>query len=282
MNRPIKIGISTCPNDTFAFHALLNGLIDTGGVEFDFELLDVEQLNVGLLDGKFDLAKASFHAALLTTDETVVMRSGSALGFGVGPVLLSHQDALDPKEFLRRNNSARILCPGKYTTATLLYKLFYNAGDLNQVVFSDIMPALESGTADFGVCIHEGRFSYAERNLFLIEDLGSAWESKTNSPLPLGGILGRRRLGVELLEQIQSLIQRSIEYANENRSETLSTMRKYAQEFSDEILLSHVDLYVNDWTINLGSAGSSALRELNRLGKEISLIEADRPDIEVL
>ncbi|MCC9601874.1 1,4-dihydroxy-6-naphthoate synthase [Stieleria sp. JC731] len=274
---PIRLGISTCPNDTFAFHAILERKIDLGGLDFQIELLDIQQLNERLFQGDFDVAKCSFHAALLLADRTWVLPSGSALGFGVGPLLLAKQSGILPQE------SGRItLCPGEHTTATMLLKLFYpEASQVEQVVFSEIMPRLQDRTADFGVCIHEGRFTWQQQGLALIEDLGTRWERETSCPLPLGGLVASRNLPSELTKAVQSVVQRSIQYAKQHPQETLPTMRHYAQEFSDEVLMQHVDLYVNDWTVDLGEVGRKALAMLNQKAISAGLIQSDTHAIEV-
>lgn len=271
----IKLGISTCPNDTFAFHAILEKKIDLEGLEFETELLDVQELNERLLRGDFDVAKASFHAALLMTDELGVLPAGSALGFGVGPLLLAAEPSRLPSDQFQVGESSRksiTLCPGEHTTATLLFKLFYNAGEIRQVIFSEIMPALKEKRADFGVCIHEGRFTWKEQGLALVEDLGTRWEKETQSPLPLGGILARYRLGDVKLKKVARVVRRSIEYGLANRQETVVTMRHYAQEFNDEVLFAHVDLYVNQWTVELGDEGTRALDELYRHAVRVGLV----------
>ena len=260
----IRLAISTCPNDTFAFHAILNRKIDLCGLDFQIELLDIQQLNDGLFADRFDVAKASFHAAIRLAKEWVVLPSGSALGFGVGPLLLAARPDTRPDQRLSHQPSLT-LCPGELTTATLLFKLFYGGAlasgitQLEHRVFSDIMPRLQSKSADFGVCIHEGRFTWENEGLFVVEDLGTRWENETDSPLPLGGIVARKDLGDQTIEAVQNVIQQSIQYGLAHRDETLPTMRSYAQEFSDEVLMSHVDLYVNQWTVDLGVAGRRAL-----------------------
>jgi len=272
----IRLAISTCPNDTFAFHGLLNKKVDWLGLEFDTQLLDIQQLNDGLFNDQFDVAKASFHAAALLSDRTVVLPSGSALGFGVGPLLLAAKPNTIPGD--ASIATSKTLCPGRNTTAAMLFQLFYGdaigAGStcVEQRIFSEIMPALQAGEADFGVCIHEGRFTWQEEGLSLVEDLGTRWESETDSPLPLGGILARRNLSDETIGRVQSVIQSSIEYGLANRDETLTTMKKYAQEFSDEVLFSHVDLYVNQWTVELGDVGTRALKKLSSKAIECGLI----------
>lgn len=274
---PIRLGISTCPNDTFAFHALMSGAVDLRGLDFHVELLDIQQLNERLFKGDFDVAKASFHAALLLTTDTVVLPSGSALGFGVGPLLLARQPGLEP-----RHSGQVTLCPGRHTTASLLFSLFWTGTtQIRQVVFSEIMPMLTRAEADFGVCIHEGRFTWQHENLGCVEDLGTRWENETQCPLPLGGILARRSLGSELLATLQAVVHDSVEYALANPEAALSTMRRHAQEFDDSVLMKHVELYVNDWTRNLGPVGTAALNQLTLRARSAGLVPERTPPIEV-
>lgn len=265
MTNRIRLGISTCPNDTFAFHGLLTRAVDWRGLDFEVELLDVETLNERLLAGDFDVCKASFHAALLAAEDVVVLPSGSALGFGVGPLLLAAEPGTRPA-----HPGQLTLCPGRHTTATLLFDLFHpRSSRVEQVVFSEIMPRLEARTADFGVCIHEGRFTWQARGLALVEDLGTRWERETGCPLPLGGIVARRRLPAATIAAVQQVIHDSLVLALGDRDAALPTMRQHAQEFDDRVLMQHVDLYVNDWTVDLGPAGARALDELS--GRAASL-----------
>lgn len=260
MSRSIRLGISTCPNDTFAFHALMHGLVDLRGIDFQIELLDIQQLNERLFRNQFDVAKASFGAAIDLADNFVVLPAGSALGFGVGPLLLASRPGAIPK-----TQEQLCLCPGQHTTATLLYKLFYdNTTRVEHRVFSAIMPALQGKQADFGVCIHEGRFTWEEQGLHLVEDLGLRWERETGAPLPLGGILARRDLDPNFTTDIAQVIYDSIRFAQADPATTLPTMRKYAQEFNDQVLMQHVVLYVNQWTLDLGEVGRDALRILGQ------------------
>jgi len=243
----INLGISTCPNDTFAFHAILNGKVDFRGLQFQIELLDVEQLNLRLAAGGFDVAKASFHAAMRMAGDLVVLPSGSALGFGVGPLLLASQPGVTPEELAGQGGQPVVLCPGEHTTAAMLYQLFHpGAGEIRHAVFSEIMPALKSGDAAFGVCIHEGRFTWQEEGLALVEDLGQRWETATGCPLPLGGIVARKQLGADTIAKVQAVVRDSLDYGLAHREETLRTMRRYAQEFTSAVLFAHVDLYVNE------------------------------------
>lgn len=282
MRTPIHLGISTCPNDTFAFHGILERKVDLRGLEFRVELVDVEALNQRLAAGEFDVAKASFHAALLLSASLGVLPVGSALGFGVGPLLLASRPDRHPRDLVSvegQQRPARVLCPGSHTTATMLYRLFHSGeGAVEQAVFSRIMPALEAGTADFGVCIHEGRFTWQEHGLALVEDLGEVWERETSTPLPLGGILARHRLGEETIQQVTAVLGDSLGYGHAHREEALLTMRRHAQELTDAVLWKHVDLYVNEWTLDLGELGRSALRTLSEKAQQVGLVSgAARP-----
>jgi len=259
MNRTIRLGISTCPNDTFAFHGLLTRAVDWRGLSFEVELLDIEQLNERLARGDFDVCKTSFHAALALADEIVVLPSGSALGFGVGPLLLSAKPDTIPT-----SRDQLTLCPGRHTTAALLFGLFHpGTTRVEHVVFSEIMPMLRAGQAQFGVCIHEGRFTWQQQGLGLVADLGTRWEAETRCPLPLGGIVASRRLPAETIAAVQRVIHDSLRFALADRAAPLPTMRAHAQEFDDRVLMQHVDLYVNEWTVDLGAVGIHALDELS-------------------
>ena len=272
MSRTIRLGISTCPNDTFAFHGLLTRSVDWRGLRFEVELLDIEQLNERLLGDGFDVGKTSFHAALHLADDHVVLPSGSALGFGVGPLLLSAVPESRPE-----SAGQLTLCPGRHTTAALLFALFHpHTTRVEHIVFSEIMPRLEAGEADFGVCIHEGRFTWQQRGLGLVEDLGTRWERETGCPLPLGGIVASSRLSVETIATVQQVIHDSLQFALADRQAALPTMRRYAQEFDDHVLMQHVDLYVNQWTLDLGIEGARALDELSARAASIGLSTGSR------
>lgn len=273
----IRLGISTCPNDTFAFSALLRGDVDQRGLEFDIQLLDIQELNDRLFAGVLDVAKTSFHAALRVAEQTIVLPSGSAIGFGVGPLLLASRKDTTPA-----NEHQRTLCPGEHTTATLLFRMFYpDTTKIDQVVFSDIMPALCRGDADFGVCIHEGRFTWQDEGLTLVEDLGSRWEQETGSPLPLGGLVARRALSRDTIATVQQIVLDSLNMARANPQQALPTMRRYAQEFDDHILMQHVDLYVNQWTVDLGNVGTAALDEFSKRARDSDVIGEAAPGLEV-
>ncbi|MFM7244648.1 MAG: 1,4-dihydroxy-6-naphthoate synthase [Planctomycetaceae bacterium] len=259
MTRRIRLGISPCPNDTFAFHGLMTQAVDWRGLDFEIALLDIERLNEGLVGGEFDVCKASFRAALEVADDVEILPSGSALGFGVGPLLLAASAESAPADARQLT-----LCPGRHTTASLLFELFYaGTSRVEQVVFSEIMPRLSAGTADFGVCIHEGRFTWQRHGLALVEDLGHRWEEAAGCPLPLGGLVASRRLPRETIATVQAVVRDSLRFALATPAAALPTMRAHAQEFDDGVLMRHVDLYVNEWTLDLGTTGARALREFS-------------------
>jgi 1,4-dihydroxy-6-naphthoate synthase len=281
--RALRLGISTCPNDTFVFHALLAGRVRPAGLELAIELADVQQLNERLERGELDAAKVSAHAALRAAREWCLLPAGAALGFGVGPLLLAAPGRIHPSERTPGaservldggERAARVLCPGEGTTAHLLYRLFHpRAGAVEQACFADIPPALRRGAADFGVCIHEARFTYQALGLRCVEDLGTTWETRTGLPLPLGGIAARRELGPGVQRSLTEAIRASLDYAREHRAETLATMRAHAQELDEAVIWAHVELYVNAWTRDLGPEGRRALEELGRLARAAGLIE---------
>jgi 1,4-dihydroxy-6-naphthoate synthase len=259
--RPLRVGISTCPNDTFVFHGLLTGAVAVEGAEVEIELADIEALNRKLAAGELDAAKASFAAALPLAGEVVLLASGAAVGFGVGPV------ALAPPRGVRApsRTAARILSPGAGTTAALLWRIFHGGEvDLVHVRFSEIMPALARGEADLGLCIHEGRFTYASHGLTLVEDLGATWERATGAPLPLGGVFARREIGRERARALAAAVRRSLDLARARPSDALATMRRHAQEHTDEVIWRHVELYVTAETRELSRRARAAIVELGR------------------
>ena len=197
----------------------------------------------------------------------------------MGPLLLSAQAADRSRP---RDRSQLTLCPGQQTTAALLFGLFYpETTRVQQVVFSEIMPWLRQRRADFGVCIHEGRFTWQQQGLGCVEDLGTRWEETTNCPLPLGGIIANREIPASKLAVIQTVIWDSLQFSLRDPASALPTMRMYAQEFSDDVLQQHVALYVNEWTVDLGEVGARALRELSRRAKSLGLVAPGQKDLEI-
>jgi 1,4-dihydroxy-6-naphthoate synthase len=273
----LRLGLSTCPNDTFAFHAMLERRIDLRGLELDAELLDVQQLNDGLHAGRYDVSKASFYAALLLAGEYGVVRAGAALGFGVGPLLVAADPAAQPRP------DARVLCPGPTTTATLLYRSLHpGQGEIGHAVFSDIGPALRRGDADLGVLIHEGRLTYERDGLVLVEDLGASFERTARAPLPLGGILARLSLPPDVVERFAAVLRDSIAYAWEHPDDVLPTIRRHAQELDEDVIWPYVELYVTDHTFDLGSDGVHALETLERTATDAGAVPAGTPRLRIL
>jgi len=282
MGDVIRLGISTCPNDTFAFHGLLERRVSWRGLEFRVELMDVQECNEKLRAGALDVAKASFFAALSMSEQIALIPVGTALGFGVGPVLLARPGTGMPGDIIA-GRPARVLCPGEWTTANLLYALFHGGeGVVEQAVFSEIIPALVEDQTDFGVCIHEGRFTYENKGLRLVEDLGATWERQTGAPLPLGGIMGRLDLGDHVLGTVCEVIRDSLRHGHAHPDETLPTMRRHAQELDDAVIQAHVDLYVNEWTTDLGDVGRRAIGVLDDRAREAGLISPSAPPLRVL
>lgn len=256
----LRVGLSTCPNDTFLFHGLLTGRVPMPGYAPEFVLADVEELNAALAAGALDAGKASFATALRLAGRYGVLPVGAALGFGVGPVLLARPGLTGAPR--------SVLCPGEGTTATLLLRAlhpeYFAAGAVSQARFDHILPALQRGEADAGVAIHEGRFTFGRFGLELLEDLGASWERLTGGPVPLGGVLARLDLGPAAHAALAGALSASLAFARAHPQETLTTMRRHAQEFEDEVLWQHVRLYVNDATAELGATGRRALDELAR------------------
>jgi len=272
----LRLGLSTCPNDTFAFHAILERKIDLRGLEFEAELLDVQALNDGLFADRYDVSKASFHAALLLADRYGVLPAGSALGFGVGPLIVAARDGAWPSP------EARVLCPGPTTTATLLYRCLHpDSRRIDHAVFSDIGPALHHGDADLGVLIHEGRLTYRRDGLKLVEDLGASFEDLARAPVPLGGVVARLDLPDGTAETVTAVLRDSIAYAAAHRDEVLVTIRRHAQELSEDVIWPYIALYVTEHTVDLGAEGARALEVLERTGRDAGALPAGLPQLRV-
>lgn len=276
----LRVGLSPCPNDTFTFHALLSGAVRPPGLELEFVMADIEELNRRMLAGELDCAKTSCHAMLAMSERVWVLPVGSALGFGVGPLLLAAPSR--PIE-LPLAPSARVLAPGRWTTATLLFRLLHpTPPELEQVLFSAILPALEERRADYGVCIHEARFTWRAHGVQLAADLGALWEERTGVGLPLGGLCAARTLGRETASALARAVRASLEWGLAHRAECLPTMRKHAQEQADEVLWAHVNTYVNEHTLDLGAVGRRAIDELSRRARERGLLADPHAGIEIL
>jgi 1,4-dihydroxy-6-naphthoate synthase len=254
----LTLGYSPCPNDTFLFHALIHGLVDTPKVQWQVHLDDVEQLNRQALEGRLDVTKLSFHAYAYCWQHYQLLDAGSALGFGCGPLLISleaHRDS--PPE------SLRIAVPGDLTTAHFLLKLAYPQANRKVFMrFSEIEGAILDGQVDAGVIIHENRFTYADKGLLLIRDLGEYWESLTGAPIPLGGIAVRRSLPEEVKRAINRSLARSVRYARTHPEASADYVGAHAQEMDPAVCRRHIDLYVNAYSEDLGTTGRQAIRHL--------------------
>lgn len=255
----LTLGFSPCPNDTFIFDALINHKFDTEGLEFDVCLEDVQTLNNWAREGKLDLSKISYGVLPLLVKDYVVLASGGALGEGVGPLLISNQEIAEEEI-----NASTIAIPGEHTTAHMLFSLAYpNAKNKVFKVFNEIEDFVASGKG-LGVIIHENRFTYHQKGLKKVVDLGDYWERTTGSPIPLGGIVARRGLPLWLLKKTDSLIRKSVEYAYENnyREHLPEYIRSHAQEMSEDVMRQHIKLYVNSFSFKLGKTGRDAVREM--------------------
>ncbi|MDO3378253.1 1,4-dihydroxy-6-naphthoate synthase [Geoalkalibacter halelectricus] len=268
MNRILSLGYSPCPNDTFIFYALVHGRVKLPAIGIRERLEDVETLNQLARAGQLDLTKISYHALGHLRERYALLRSGGALGRGCGPLVVA-PGALD----MAGLRGKRIAVPGRLTTANLLLQL-YGSGyeNLEIMPFDQILAAVAQDRVDAGVIIHESRFTYAEHGLTAVEDLGAWWERQTGLPIPLGGILARRDLGPELIGQVEEGIRRSLAYAYAHPREPRAYIRSHAQELSDAVIDSHIALYVNDFSLELGAEGEEAVRELLRRAEMRGLI----------
>ncbi len=263
----LRIGYSPCPNDTYIFNALANGLIETPGFCLAApELEDVETLNQWALEERLDITKLSFHAYGHLRHHYRLLPAGAALGRGCGPLLISTQRRL-PADL----SPWRIAIPGRYTTAALLLQLYSPGRQLVIMPFDRIMAAIVSGTVHAGVIIHESRFTYREHGLHCLQDLGAWWEEETGLPIPLGCIAMRNRLDDALHQAVAAVIRRSIEWADSHPQEVLPYIRHHAQEIEPEVMQSHIGLYVNEFSKDIGEEGQRAIDELLRRGEAAGL-----------
>jgi len=258
----LSLGFSPCPNDTFIFDALVNNKINTEGLEFDVHLEDVQTLNEWALKGKLDISKISYGVLPLVLSQYHLLKSGGALGKGVGPLLISKK-TVKSKDLEVFINNAVIAIPGVNTTAHLLFSLaFPNATMKEFLVFNEIEDAVLNESVDAGVIIHENRFTYQDKGLIKLMDLGSYWEQQLNVPIPLGGIIAHNRIGNEMAAKVDNLIRKSVEFAFSNYPELTDYIRIHAQEMSEDVMRKHIDLYVNNFTIDIGVEGRKAVDKL--------------------
>jgi 1,4-dihydroxy-6-naphthoate synthase len=264
--RTLTLGFSPCPNDTFIFDALVNGKIDSGNLRFDAVLEDVQTLNEWAMEGRLDVSKISYGVLPLALPNYVVLSSGGALGKGVGPLLVAA-----PRVRAFDAQAMSVAIPGRNTTAHLLFSVAYPGAARKQfMVFSDIEQAVLDGAVDAGVIIHESRFTYAARGLTKLTDLGEHWERQTRSPVPLGGIVARRDLDRALQLEIERLIRESVRHAFGRYPLITDYVRRHAQEMDETVMRRHVDLYVNDYSVDLGDEGRRAVEKLLAVDAQVN------------
>jgi 1,4-dihydroxy-6-naphthoate synthase len=258
MDRTLTIGYSPCPNDTFIFYALVHGKVKVPGIMFRERLEDVETLNRLALEGHLDITKISYHALGRLRERYALLRSGGALGRGCGPLIVAK-----PGAGLEGIRTGSIAVPGMLTTAYLLLRL-YDPRITNVVVmpFDRIMQAVAGGEVTAGLIIHESRFTYPLYKLEKLLDLGAWWESFSGLPIPLGAILGKRAFGRDLLLAVEEAIRESLRYARQHTNEVMDYCRRHSQEMDNAVMKSHIDLYVNAFSLDLGDGGLSAVRRL--------------------
>jgi 1,4-dihydroxy-6-naphthoate synthase len=253
----LTLGFSPCPNDTFIFDALIHHKIDTEGLDFEVSFSDVETLNQKAFKTELDITKLSYHAYAYAIQNYVLLDAGSALGFGVGPMLICK------KEQDLNNPNLIVGIPGKYTTANFLLSLAYpQLKNKQEMVFSDIEQKLLNGEIDLGLIIHENRFTYQNKGLQKVQDLGEYWENETKNAIPLGGIVIKRSLPEEIKQKVNRLIRKSVEFAFENPASALPFIKSYAQEMDEKVMYQHIDLYVNKYSVDLGVEGKKAISTL--------------------
>ncbi|MEG0517957.1 MAG: 1,4-dihydroxy-6-naphthoate synthase [Bacteroidales bacterium] len=297
----LTLAFSPCPNDTFAFHAMINSLVDTEGLTFTVEMSDVEELNTRAAQGRYDICKLSYHAFFTIVSQYIMLRSGSALGFNNGPLLVKKighpntsqlpdnkqkQPFASPLQPNILPDNPLIAIPGRHTTAALLLKAAYpQYTNLKPILFSDIEKAVLCNEVDAGVLIHEGRFTYKEKGLELITDLGAFWQNTFRHPIPLGGIAIKRELlhykenpnnnEGDLAQKINRVLRRSIEYACAHPLASEEFIMQNAQEITRQVQQQHINLFVNNFTINIGTEGEKAVHFIYRkyfnTGKNLKL-----------
>lgn len=273
----LTLGFSPCPNDTFIFDALINKKIDTEGLEFDVVLQDVETLNQWALEGKLDITKLSFPAYFKSLEYYTLLNAGSALGKGVGPILITDSQQEITNEEI---NQASIALPGVNTTANLLFSFAYpEAKDKRFMLFSAIEEALVNKETDLGVIIHENRFTYQQKGLRKVKDLGEYWEERMELPLPLGGIAINQWVKRSLALKVNELIRKSLDFAFKNYPLIPDYVKQHSQEMSEDVMRQHIDLYVNNYSLDLGEEGKLAIESLYQVFLELNNQEADDEDV---
>lgn len=272
----LSLGFSPCPNDTFIFDAMIHNKVDTEGLSFEVSYEDVETLNQKAFKTELDITKLSYHAYAYLTPNYVLLHAGSALGFGVGPLLICNNDKLasmSSEALSRIVGELKVGIPGKYTTANFLLNLaFPEAQNKVEMKFFEIEPSLLNQEIDLGVIIHENRFTYQDKGLKKIMDLGEYWENLTHCPIPLGGIMIKRELPEEIKQKTNRIIRRSVNYAFENPESGMNFICSHAQEMSNEVIKKHIELYVNKYSVDLGEEGRRAVEIFFKYARKGGLI----------
>lgn len=305
----LSLGFSPCPNDCFIFDALIHNKIDTEGLKFELVMEDVEALNQKAFRGDLDITKLSYHAYAHLTKMYQLLDAGSALGNNCGPLLITngnpekilsqlqtptskqlttnHQlqttnsEPPTPNSQLQTTNSEpltpnsqiRIAIPGKYTTANFLLSLaFPDAINKVEMLFSDIEDAVLTGKVDAGLIIHENRFTYQQKGLKKIIDLGEFWETLTQMPIPLGGIVIKRSFSEDVKQKVNRVLRKSVEYAFANPKSSSTFVKAHAQEMSEDVMYKHIDLYVNNYSVDLGEQGRKAVQLLFEKAQKLNII----------
>jgi len=277
--KKLSLGYSPCPNDTFIFYGLIHGKVDAKNLEFKEVLLDVETLNQKALLTELDLTKISYHAFGHVRKKYCLIRAGGALGRGCGPLIVSKNEY--PIKELR---GKRIAIPGKLTTAYLLLQLYdssfsHQPSNLVEMPFNKIIDAVANEEVDAGLIIHESRFTYASYGLKQLTDLGGWWEKQTGLPIPLGGIIAKHSLGDGLHKKVNKIIRKSIEYSLNNRTEPMNYIKEHSQELSEDVINQHLNLYVSDFTLDVGEEGERAVFELISRAEDSGIIPKAKQDI---
>ena len=271
----LKLGFSSCPNDTFIFDAMIHGKIDTEGLDFELIIEDVEELNRRAFNNELDITKISFNAYTRLVENYILLDSGAALGENCGPLIITKE----PIE-IGELKDKKIAIPGINTTANLLMNLaFPEHQNKTEMLFSDIEKSILDGSVDAGLIIHESRFTYEAKGLHKVIDIGEYWENITKTPTPLGGILAKRELGNELILKINRVLKRSVEFAFANPKSSFEFIRQHSQEMSEEVMYKHIELYVNHYSLDLGIAGKNAVRTLFERAKEAGFISEINKDL---
>lgn len=261
----LTLGFSPCPNDTFIFDALIHGKIDTEGLTFKVFFDDVETLNQKALRSELDITKLSFHAFAYVAEQYALLDAGSALGFGVGPLLICKKENLEriESELKTENCELKTAIPGKYTTANFLLGVAYpQLTEKQEMVFSDIENALLNDEIDLGLIIHENRFTYQAKGLHKVVDLGAYWEEFSGCAIPLGGIVVNRKLPLDVQQKVNRLVRKSVEFAFANPKSGIDFIREHAQAMEEEVMYKHIELYVNKYSVDLGIEGRKAIDTL--------------------